>query len=105
MAEMTVKLDAAQTALIQSLRDKAERDGKGMHSVEYWADECLTRGRDAINRQFDAAIDLRNQRQFSAAMGLVKTPDPNSKDDVSRYLREIETLKRKHQIGASAQQV
>ena len=103
--EITFKVDAALASLIKSLRDRAEKENRGVHSVEYWMDECMSLGRKTLARQWDAAIQLRNERGFAESVKNVKPANPNNAQDVQRYFAEITSLQRKFGIGGAQAEV
>jgi hypothetical protein len=84
-----VELSPALTVLLTAI---AEGDEK-KHSFDYWMEECLTKGIDAVKRSREYAETNRNRKAFDEE--LARNPS------AYQSIEALQGLMKKYRIGAS----
>lgn len=91
--------------VLERLAEKAQRFGKGDHSVEYWAEDMLSRGCETFNRYLDADKERRALDSFNKELSKLVAPNPNDGTALANYARAITGLQRKYGIGGEQKQL
>lgn len=85
--------------VLTRLAEKAQRYGKEQRSVQYWAEDMLSRGCETFNNYLDADKERRDTAKFNAELSKLPAPNPNEPESLIKYGTAIVALQRKYGIG------
>lgn len=94
-----------------SVIDKAERAGKGGQSVQYWAEELLSRGCETYSNYLDADKKRRDAVKCEAEISAIPAPPPLDFENVeslkanAMYAERVKSIRRKFGIGSEKKQL
>lgn len=84
---------------------KAANNDKGHYSVEYFAEDMLTRGVSSFRNYLDADKTRRALKRFNDAIAKLKVPAPGNVQAMQAYGSQIAKLQAEFGIGGQEQEL
>lgn len=82
---------------------KAQANDKGNYSVEYFAEDMLSRGCESFNNYLDADKKRRSEKLFTEQLSKLKVPAPDDQAGMLLYASQVSKLQAKHGLGGQEQ--
>jgi hypothetical protein len=95
----TLTSESPLAKAVAAVADKAERYGKGQHSVQYWTEDLLSRGVQTFDNYLDADKARRDRESFNREVSRLAAPAPDDVDAMVAYAKQVQSLQRRYGIG------
>lgn len=93
--------DPLAIALAATADKLSKYTGKPQHSLEYFAEDAMSRGLQAIDNSIKSGTELRNMRAYAKERANLPTPAAGDDKGIAAYFAAITKLDRKYGIGGT----